>query len=177
MTTRAQTLGDAPILIGLGANLPSSVGGPRETCEAALAALSRAGVATARCSRWYRSAPVPVSDQPWFVNGVAAIETALDPAALLALMLDVERRLGRVREERWGPRLIDLDLLDYRGLVRARPAPVLPHPRLAERGFVLLPLAEVVPGWRHPGTGATIAELVAALPAGQAVEPLDQTLP
>ncbi len=177
MTTRAQTTGDAPILIGLGGNLPSPLGEPRETCEAALAALSRAGVAIARRSRWYRSAPVPVSDQPWFVNGVAAIETALSPAALLDLMLDVERRLGRVRAERWGPRLIDLDLLDYRGLIRARPAPVLPHPRLAERGFVLLPLAEVAPDWRHPGTGAAIAELIAALPAGQAVEPLGETLP
>lgn len=174
MTTRAQTPDEAPILIGLGANLPSPVGGPRETCEAALAALSRAGVAIARRSRWYRSAPVPVSDQPWFVNGVAAIETMLDPAALLDLMLGVERRLGRVREERWGPRLIDLDLLDYRGLVRAGPAPILPHPRLAERAFVLLPLAEVAPGWRHRGTGATIADLIAALPAGQAIEPFVQ---
>ncbi len=177
MTTRAQAADGGPILIGLGANLPSPAGGPRETCEAALAALSEAGVAVLRRSRWYRSAPVPASDQPWFVNGVAAVETALEPEALLALMLDVERRLGRVRAERWGPRLIDLDLLDYRGRLRAGPAPILPHPRLAERGFVLLPLAEVAPGWRHPETGAGVAALIAALPADQVVEPLGETPP
>ncbi len=137
--------------------------------------LAERGIGLVSRSRWYRSAPVPPSDQPWFVNGVAAVQSGLGPEALLETLLAVERALGRVREVRWGPRLIDLDLLDYRGLVRAGPAPILPHPRIAERAFVLLPLAEVAPGWRHPETGLPICELIARLPPDQAIAPLDET--
>ena len=174
MATRAHSEDSGGlILIGLGANLPSRWGPPRATCEAALDALREAGVTVVRRSRWYRSAPVPPSSQPWFVNGVAVVETALDPVGLLALMLDIERRFGRVRETRWAPRTLDLDLLDYRGVVRpGRPPPALPHPRLHERGFVLLPLVEVAPDWRHPRFDCAAAALVAALPPGQLVEPL-----
>ncbi|MFQ5783460.1 MAG: 2-amino-4-hydroxy-6-hydroxymethyldihydropteridine diphosphokinase [Alphaproteobacteria bacterium] len=166
------TAAGGDILIGLGANLPSAHGTPRETCEAALAALDAAGVRILRRSRWYRSAPVPPSSQPWFVNGVAALETTLDPAALLALLLDIEHRFGRVREARWEARRLDLDLLDYRGQLRAAPPPELPHPRLAERAFVLLPLAEVAPAWRHPRLGMPLEALIAALPEGQEIDPL-----
>jgi len=164
------------ILIGLGANLPSAeFGAPPASLEAALRMLQQSGVAVLRCSRWYRTAPVPASDQPWFVNGVAAIETALDPAALLALLQAIETRFGRVRRERNAARVLDLDILDYSGRVSrpADPPPILPHPRLAERAFVLRPLAEVSPRWRHPSTGSEIDALLLLLPADQAAEPMN----
>ncbi|MEE8273354.1 MAG: 2-amino-4-hydroxy-6-hydroxymethyldihydropteridine diphosphokinase [Alphaproteobacteria bacterium] len=172
MAASAGSEGSGLILIGVGANLPSRSGPPRATCEAALAALGAAGATPVRCSRWYRSAPVPRSSQPWFVNGVAAVETALDPGALLALLLDVERRFGRQRQRRWEPRTLDLDVLDYRGELRGDPPPELPHPRLHERAFVLVPLAEVAPGWRHPRLGRSVEALIAELPSGQEVEAL-----
>ena len=162
-----------PVLIGLGANLPSSRGAPRATCEAALEALGEAGVKVVRRSRWYRSAPLPPSPQPWFVNGVAAVETALDPVALLALLREIERRFGRVRVKLGEARKLDLDLLDYGGQVRpSEPPPELPHPRMHGRAFVLLPLAEVVPDWRHPRLGGSVEAMIDALPPAQVVEPL-----
>jgi len=160
------------ILVGLGGNLPTSHGGPQATLEAALVALEASGVRVLQRSRFYRTAPVPPSGQPWFVNAVAAVATALGPAALLNLLLDIERRFGRVRGEPNAARTLDLDLLAYDDLVTGGDGPVLPHPRLAERAFVLLPLAEVAPEWRHPLTGRSAADLIAALPSGQTAEPL-----
>ncbi|MFQ5773318.1 MAG: 2-amino-4-hydroxy-6-hydroxymethyldihydropteridine diphosphokinase [Kiloniellaceae bacterium] len=163
------------IFIGLGANLPSPrYGDPVNTCAAALVALQEAGVAVARRSRWYRSAPVPRSDQPWFVNGVAQVETGLGPGELLAVLHGVERAFGRVRRLRNEARMIDLDLLAY-GLQVSTPGqtPVLPHPRLAERAFVVLPLAELAPQWRHPLSGLSAAELALRLPPDQAAEPIE----
>jgi len=157
------------ILIALGANLPSAAGTPPATLAAALAALAAAGIELERRSPWYRSAPVPAGDQPWFVNGVAAVATSLGPVELLAELHRVEAQFGRIRRTRNEPRPLDLDLLDYDGLVRDR-APVLPHPRLTERAFVLLPLGDVAPGWRHPVSGAGLAQLIAALPPGQEIE-------
>jgi 2-amino-4-hydroxy-6-hydroxymethyldihydropteridine diphosphokinase len=159
------------ILIGMGANLPSLAGPPQQTLEAALAALAEAGVAVEGRSAWYRSAPLPAGDQPWYVNGVVAVATPLGPVELLGLLHRVEARFGRVRRKRNEPRILDLDLLDHDGELRQEP-PVLPHPRLHERAFVLLPLAEVAPEWRHPVSGASPAALIAALPPGQVVERL-----
>lgn len=163
------------IFIGLGANLTSAAHGPpAATCDAALGALAGQGVAVRRRSRWYRSAPVPPSDQPWYVNGVAEVETGLDPLELLALMHGIETAFGRVRDAVDGPRVIDLDLLDYSGRLSAGPgAPVLPHPRLHQRAFVLYPLQELAPGWRHPRSGASIGALIAALPADQQCMPVE----
>lgn len=162
------------ILLGLGANLESTrYGTPQTTLEAALAKLEEAGVTIERRSPWYRTAPVPQGDQPWYVNGVVSVKTALGPEALLALLHRIERDFGRVRRERNEPRVIDLDLLDYDGLVRTGgEGPELPHPRMHQRAFVLLPLRDIAPHWRHPASGRTLAALISALPADQRIEPL-----
>jgi len=160
------------ILVGLGANLPTQWGGPQATLAAALEALECEAVHVLARSRWYRSAPVPASDQPWYVNAVASVATAHPPVALLRLLHSVEARFGRQRRARNEARPLDLDLLDYDGLVLEQDGLVLPHPRLHERAFVLLPLAEIAPDWRHPRLGKTVAELIAALPADAAAEPI-----
>jgi 2-amino-4-hydroxy-6-hydroxymethyldihydropteridine diphosphokinase len=161
------------IVIAIGSNLPSpEFGPPRATCEAALAALSRRGLHIVRRSRWFESAPVPPSDQPWFVNGVAVVQTSLPPGDLLALLHETERRFGRERRDANAARILDLDLIAYGDLVRTDAPPLLPHPRLRERAFVLLPLAEVAPDWRHPADGRTLSAMIAALPAGQSIRPL-----
>ena len=162
------------IFIGVGSNLPSErYGSPLETCRAALTAVEAAGVAIRRRSRWYESAPVPPSGQPWFVNAVAEVETGLQPDALLAVLHGIDEKFGRVRRERNEARILDLDLLAYDDMVRNSPSgPVLPHPRMKDRAFVLLPLAELAPGWRHPVTGARISDLVAALPPDQVARPV-----
>ena len=162
------------ILIGLGANLPSpDHGPPQATLAAALEALEACGAKTVRRSPWYESAPVPPSGQPWYVNAVAEVESALSPPALLNALLDVEAGFGRVRGVRNASRTVDLDLLDYRGLVSG-PAqqPELPHPRLHERAFVLLPLRDLAPGWRHPGSGRRVESLIEALGGTGAVRRL-----
>lgn len=167
-------MADGMILVALGANLPSADhGSPRETLEAALAALEAAGLRIAARSPWYASAPVPPSDQPWFVNGVVALGTDLPPEALLPVLHEIEERFGRVRSVANAARILDLDLLDHGGAVTAEGAwPRLPHPRLAERAFVILPLADVAPAWRHPETGASLADLMVALPPDQLCRPL-----
>jgi 2-amino-4-hydroxy-6-hydroxymethyldihydropteridine diphosphokinase len=156
------------ILIAMGANLPSVAGPPQQTLHAALAALAEAGIALERRSPWYRSAPLPAGDQPWYVNGVISVATRLPPVELLDLLHRVEARFGRVRRQRNEPRVLDLDLIDYNGELRQE-TPVLPHPRLHERAFVLLPLADIAPDWRHPASGTSLAALIAALPPGQLV--------
>jgi 2-amino-4-hydroxy-6-hydroxymethyldihydropteridine diphosphokinase len=160
------------ILIALGANLPSPAGGPQQTLEAALERLEASGVHIAARSRWYRTAPVPVSDQPWFVNGVARVETALEPAALLMLLRQVEEAFGRQRTMPNAARTLDLDIIDYDNRVENTAELTLPHPRMQDRAFVLLPLAELAPGWRHPTLGKTVENLISDLPSEQKAEPL-----
>ena len=163
------------ILVGIGANLPSEGHStPRDACDAALAAMDAAGLAVVRRSRWYRSAPVPASDQPWFVNGVAWIDAARRPDRLLAALHRIEAEFGRVPGPVGSPRPLDLDLLDVDGRISADGDAVrLPHPRLHERAFVLLPLAEVAPAWRHPVSGLALGELIAALGPDQVAHPLE----
>jgi 2-amino-4-hydroxy-6-hydroxymethyldihydropteridine diphosphokinase len=153
------------ILIGIGANLEHPrFGSPRDTCEAALATLGERGVTVLARSRWYQSAPVPPSDQPWYVNAVASLESNLAPGALLAVLHAVEKDFGRARRVRNAPRVLDLDLLAHGRAVSAPGEnPVLPHPRMAERAFVVLPLAELAPDWRHPVSGASAAALAERL--------------
>lgn len=162
------------ILIGLGANLASRAGPPATTIAAALTALEALGATVVARSPLYESEPVPRSDQPWFVNAVAQLETRMTAEDLLAALHEVEFMFGRVRRERNEPRSLDLDLLDYDGILRDGARLVLPHPRLHERAFVLRPLVDIAPTWRHPVLGRTAVELLAALPeeARRVVRPI-----
>ncbi|MGE5767893.1 MAG: 2-amino-4-hydroxy-6-hydroxymethyldihydropteridine diphosphokinase [Bacteroidota bacterium] len=164
------------ILVGLGSNLTTArLKSSQAVLEAALNALEKKNITVVRRSLWYRSAPVPPSDQPWFVNGVAQVETSLPPHALLEALHSVEAEYGRVRGAPNASRTLDLDLLAYGDLVMDEPGGLrVPHPRLAERAFVLQPLAELVPQWRHPVSGLTAEALLARLPGGQAVEQLEE---
>lgn len=166
---------DNAIYIGLGGNLPHPrYGTAKATLEAALVALTGQAIRLCRVSPWYRTAPVPASDQPWYFNAVAEVSTDLQADRLLAELHAVEEAFGRVRSIPNAPRLIDLDLLDFRGEISpgGPGRAVLPHPRLAGRAFVVRPLADLAPDWRHPLTGASIQALVAALPTDQIVERL-----
>jgi len=165
------------ILIGLGANLSSPEhGSPRETLRVALGLIENMGVTVLDRSRWYSSAPETATKgepQDYYTNGVAALGTDLDAPAVLNLLMEVEHRLGRVRMVKNESRVVDLDLLAYGNLVVDHgPKFVIPHPRLHLRSFVLLPLAEVVPGWRHPKTGATVEEMVIDLPSAGLATPI-----
>ena len=137
--------------VGLGSNL-----GDREQLIRAAAEL----VGAARLSTIIETKPWGHEDQPRFLNAVAEVETRLEPQPFLTFLLDVERRLGRERVgPRWGPRTIDLDLLLFGDRVVDEPGLVVPHPRLLERGFVLEPLAELVPALEIPGDGTVLAAL------------------
>jgi len=154
------------IAIALGANLPSRAGPPRATLRAALQALAQNGVRVARLSPLYRTPAWPDPREPEFVNAAAVIETKLSPADLLATLQQTETHFGRERSAANAPRTLDLDILDYEGRVEQGP-PVLPHPRMTARAFVLVPLADVAPNWRHPVTGESVASLLAALPEAE----------
>lgn len=155
------------ILIAIGANLPDREGrSPLATCLAAVEALRLLpGLRLAAVSPWYRTAPVPPSGQPDYVNGIVRLEGAADPGELLARLQAIEARAGRSRGAANAARTLDLDIVALNGVVRATPDPVLPHPRAHLRGFVLIPLRDVAPDWVHPLLGAAAADLLRALPA------------
>jgi 2-amino-4-hydroxy-6-hydroxymethyldihydropteridine diphosphokinase len=139
------------ILVGLGSNVAGPWGSPRATVMQALRELDHGGTRLVAASTLVETSPFGKINQPSFVNAVARITTAMPPEALMLHLHDIERRAGRRRRLRWGPRTLDLDLLDYHGLVR-RGRLMLPHPGIAERDFVLGPLREIAPHWRHPVT-------------------------
>lgn len=155
--------GETPkIFIALGANIPSVAGPPEATLKAALAALEAYGVKVLALSRFHQTLAWPDPANPPFTNAVAEIETQLQPFVLLGLLHEVETAFGRKRSAPNAPRPLDLDLLDYQGRVENDEVE-LPHPRMAARRFVLEPLAEIAPGWRHPVTGLTVETLLRSL--------------
>ncbi|MFN3075276.1 MAG: 2-amino-4-hydroxy-6-hydroxymethyldihydropteridine diphosphokinase [Alphaproteobacteria bacterium] len=158
------------IFIGLGANLPGKFASPRIACESALERLEGMGISVLGRSRWYRSEPVPRSEQPWFINGIASVHTDLAPDGLLERLHGIERTFGRERRFRNEARVLDLDLIAYHDVVRDGPLR-LPHPRLHERAFVLYPLRELAPEWRHPESGRSVDEMILCLDGNQNIEP------
>ncbi|PCI63999.1 MAG: 2-amino-4-hydroxy-6-hydroxymethyldihydropteridine diphosphokinase [Kordiimonadales bacterium] len=169
------------ILIGLGANLPSAAGKPRATLKRALELLAGAGVGITQVSKVYETVAYPVSDQPHFINIAVRISSELSASDLLGLFQAVETSLGRKPAERWSARTLDIDLLtrgdavlpdlaQWLAVVENKdPAaflvePVVPHPRLHRRAFVLKPLADIAPSWRHPYLGQTVQEMLDSEP-------------
>ena len=159
--------------IGIGANLaPDGFASPQEGLVAACDWLVERGQEIKARSGWYRSAPVPVSDQPDFINAVLQLSSPLAGDALLTLLNEAEAAFGRVRQTRNEARVLDLDIVDYGGQIINTDRLTCPHPRATERAFVLLPLAEIAPDWVHPATGENIARLIDRLPAGQQISRL-----
>lgn len=173
-------------LIALGANLSSSVGSPDQTVRFALQLISRhPDLSLGSVSKIYYSPAFPAGSGPDYANACASLQTALSPEALLQILHEIEAELGRRRDgKRWAARGIDIDLLAMNQMIlpdiatqdawrslalteqmsRAPDRLILPHPRLQDRAFVLLPLAEIAPLWHHPRSGQTVVEMLAALP-------------
>jgi 2-amino-4-hydroxy-6-hydroxymethyldihydropteridine diphosphokinase len=165
-TERADPPRQAAIALG------SNLGDCRATLEGALVELDASpGIRLLRRSAWYRSAPVG-PPQPDYLNGCAVLEVLLSPEALLDRLLETETRFGRVRAERWGPRTLDLDLILLSDLRLDGERLQLPHPRMRERAFVLVPLAEIAPDWIDPLTGLNVAALARQLPDDGGLERL-----
>ena len=161
------------ILIGVGANLPlTTQDGPLSTCQKALRKIQDSGISVLSKSSWYLSEPVPVSAEPWYINGVILVSTDLKPNDLLETLLGIENLFGRSVGERLGPRTLDLDLLSYGDMIcfqQGSPELSLPHPQLAKRNFVIVPLAEILPYWRHPISGLAAYEMAGNLHRNQKI--------
>ncbi|MDG3042636.1 2-amino-4-hydroxy-6-hydroxymethyldihydropteridine diphosphokinase [Roseicyclus marinus] len=177
-------------LVALGANLTNGTDSPARTLKKSLLLLGQKGVWGMKTSRLFTTPAFPAGSGPDYVNAAASFRWSETPEALLALLHAVETELGRVRGARWGARVIDLDLVALGDAVRPDAATqsrwaalppdraavdlpdrlILPHPRLAERSFVLVPLADVAPDWWHPVTGQDVAAMLAARPDAERAE-------
>jgi 2-amino-4-hydroxy-6-hydroxymethyldihydropteridine diphosphokinase len=160
------------IWLGMGGNVSGAWGSPQDAFRRAIVALEDAGLSVVVGSSVYETVPIGRIRQPAFKNAVVGVGGSVAPGALLALLKRLERRAGRRANGRWAPRPLDIDILDFRGRIIGRPGPVrqpgrlvLPHPELHRRGFVLVPLLEVAPQWRHPRFGWRASALLERNPA------------
>jgi 2-amino-4-hydroxy-6-hydroxymethyldihydropteridine diphosphokinase len=163
---------DEAIILALGGNLAGDYPSLEALLEAALSAFLHAGVRVVRRSGWWRSAAWPDPRAPAYLNGVALVETALSPRDLMAALLALEASFGRTRGAQNAPRTLDLDLIAYGRVVSDMPGLVLPHPRAAQRLFVMGPLAEIAPEWTHPVLRETAAELARKATVGSDARPI-----
>lgn len=159
------------MIIALGGNLPGGYDSVESLLEAALEQFAGAGLRTVARSSWWRSAAWPDSSEPPFLNGVVLVRTALGPREVLEALHAIERAFGRERHVTNAPRTLDLDLVAYGRTVLHEPDLTLPHPRAHERRFVMGPLAEIAPGWRHPQLGQTAENLAASAKIGMDAAP------
>lgn len=162
------------ILIALGANLAFEGQGPVQNMERVVALLAdHPQISVRELSPIYASAPVGKTDQPDFFNAVLSADSSLEPMALMGLLLEIEKSFGRLRGERWGPRTMDLDLIDFEGKVldleEGEVSLHLPHPRLHERAFVLRPLQDLEPEWTHPASGEGLKVMLERIGEDQAL--------
>jgi len=168
-------------IIATGSNLPSGLKGDQPAVGAALKLLSKESLKILQVSPSYRSPAFPAGSGPDYVNGAVLVSTRLSREEMLTVLHEIERNVGRTRRIRWEPRVIDLDLIDYAGQIapdmagfktwfempleqQMKQAPeqlILPHPRLQDRPFVLIPMRDIVPNWRHPVTGLSIFQMLA----------------
>lgn len=161
----------ALVYLSLGSNDEDAIG---KILDAIERIMSLGGVTPAGLGSFYESEPQGVKDQPWFVNTAMAARLELAPEKLLARLKEIEHDMGREPGERWGPRVIDIDIVFYDDRVMDSPALTIPHPRAAERRFILQPIVDINPRMIHPALGKTVSELLAALPeTGQALRRLD----
>jgi len=156
-------------LIGIGSNL----GSPQENCNRAISLLCESeSISLLKQSALYQSEPIGKTNQPWFVNAVIEIQTTLSPESLLQTLLNIEQQMGRTRNEKWGPRIIDLDILDYDARIINSKSLTLPHPEMLNRRFVLEPLSEISGSTIHPLKKKSIKSLLSELPSNPAVKKL-----
>ncbi len=148
------------ILIGLGANLPSKVGTPLQTLQSVVSEMERRGFTIVALSSFSAFPAWPNVDEPPFINGVAWVEASLSPTELLRILQELEREYGRLPGERYAPRPLDLDILAYDDVVMDRKGLTLPHPSIQNRLFVLQPLVEIAPHWRHPVSQLSASEML-----------------
>jgi 2-amino-4-hydroxy-6-hydroxymethyldihydropteridine diphosphokinase len=160
------------VIVALGSNLTGGFDSCEALLEAALARFPEAGLKVAARSGWWRSAAWPDPTGPEYRNGVVIVETKAGPVGVLTALLEVEAALGRARAQRNAPRTLDLDLIAHGRTVMDTDGLTLPHPRAHARRFVMGPLAEIAPGWRHPVSGATADELAASATVGLDAEPV-----
>ncbi len=161
-------------VVALGGNLPGEPGSVQATLEAALVALAEAGLTPLARSRWWGSAAWPDASDPPFLNGVALVQTALDPMEMLDRLESVQAQFGPRDGPRNAPRVLDLDLIALGRQTLDTPRLTLPHPRAAERLFVMGPLADVAPGWVHPVLGEAAEALAAKATVGGDAQPIGE---
>lgn len=164
--------GDDAVIVALGSNLPAGFASSETLLEAALQQFPQAGLPVLARSGWWRSVAWPDPKGNEYRNGVAIVEANGPPTAVLEALFAIERAFGRIRGAANAPRTLDLDLIAYGREVIDGPGLVLPHPRAHERLFVMGPLAEIAPDWRHPVNGRTAVELAASATVGRDATPL-----